>query len=175
MASRAEPTVTSRHGLLTGLVALDRALGRVEWFVAASCLVIIVISTALGVLFRGLFSIPLNWTNDLAVLAMLWLAFIGASALYKERGHIAVDALGTLLPGRARAALGAAIILMIAVAIAVTGWQMLPLVRLQHLKVIPSLHLPRSANGIPVLWMSASMVLSSIRQLLAPPAGSREG
>lgn len=156
-------------------MAVDTALGRIEWAVAAACLVIMVIATALGVLFRGILNSPLAWANDLAVLAMLWLAFIGASALYKERGHIAVDALGHLLPPRVRAWLGSAMIVMMGTAIAVTGIEMLPLVRLQHLKMIPSLELPRSANGIPVLWMSASMVLSSIRQLLTPsPSAVKE-
>lgn len=169
MASRAEPRATRRHGLLAGLTAVDRALGRIEWAVAAVCLVVMVIATALGVLFRSLLNSPLAWANDLAVLAMLWLAFIGASALYKDRGHIAVDALSHLLPPRARAGLGMVMIVMMGTAIAVTGIEMVPLVRLQHLKMIPSLGLPRSANGIPVLWMSASMVLSSIRQLLVRP------
>lgn len=174
MASRAEPLAQRRRGLLAGLAILDQAIGRLEWVVAAGCLVVIVVSTALGVLFRGVLNIPLAWANDLAVLAMLWLTFIGASALYKERGHIAVDALSGILPAGARAVLGSIIVVMMGVAIAVTGWQMLPLVRLQHLKVIPSLDLPRSANGVPVLWMSASMVLSSIRQLLTP-SEPREG
>lgn len=175
MASRAELFSVRGRGLLAGLVAVDTALGRIEWAVAAACLVIMVIATALGVLFRGILNSPLAWANDLAVLAMVWLAFIGASALYKERGHIAVDALGHLLPPRVRAWLGSAMIVMMGTAIAVTGIEMLPLVRLQHLKVIPSLELPRSANGIPVLWMSASMVLSSIRQLLTPsPSAVKE-
>lgn len=176
MASRADLAATPRRGLLAGLAAVDLTLGRIEWAVAAVCLVIMVIATALGVLFRGLLNSPLAWANDLAVLAMLWLAFIGASALYKERGHIAVDALGHLLPPRARAWLGSAMIIMMGTAIGITGIEMIPLVRLQHLKVIPSLDLPRSANGIPILWMSASMVLSSIRHLLTPaPHAGKEG
>lgn len=176
MASQADLVAAPRRGAVAWLAAVDRGLGRVEWLVAAAALVVMVISTALGVLFRGLLNSPLAWANDLAVLAMLWLAFIGASALYKERGHIAVDALGHLLPPRGRAWLGSALIVMMGTAIAVTGIEMLPLVRLQHLKVIPSLGLPRSANGIPVLWMSASMVLSSIVQLLIPaPDAAREG
>lgn len=172
MASRAELPTTQGRGLLAGLAIVDRTLGRVEWAIAAACLVAIVVSTALGVLFRGLLNSPLAWANDLAVLAMLWLTFMGASALYKERGHIAVDALGHLLPGRARKAVGAAIIVMMAVAIAVTGIEMLPLLRLQHLKVIPSLGLPRSANGLPIVWMSISMTLSSLCQLLVPSHGT---
>lgn len=159
--------------LLSVLRRVDRGLGAVEWTVAVLCMVVIVVSTSLGVFLRSLFDNPLSWANDLSVLGLLWLTFIGASALYKERGHIAVDALVQLLPGPARRAIATALVVMAGIAIAVTGWEMLVLVKLQHTKSIPSLGLPRSVNGIAVLWMSASMTLSSLRQVLetaAPPA-----
>lgn len=158
------------RGIIELLAALDRLLGRLEWLVAGLCMVTIVVSTALGVLFRDLLDAPLAWANDLGVLALLWLTFIGASALYKEQGHIAVDALAQMLPDRIRKVVGTGLIVMMGVVIAITGWEMLVLVELQATKKIPSLGLPRSFNGIPVVWMSASMALASITQLLRPAA-----
>ncbi len=158
------------HRILELLATLDRLLGRLEWLVAGLCMVTIVVSTALGVLFRDLLDAPLAWANDLGVLALLWLTFIGASALYKEQGHIAVDALAHMLPDRIRKVVGTGLIVMMGVVIAITGWEMLILVELQATKKIPSLGLPRSFNGIPVLWMSASMALASLTQLLRPRA-----
>ncbi len=158
------------RGITDLLTFLDRLLGRLEWLVAALCMVTIVVSTALGVLFRDLLDAPLAWANDLGVLALLWLTFIGASALYKEQGHIAVDALAQMLPDRVRKVVGTGLIVMMGVVIAITGWEMLVLVELQATKKIPSLGLPRSFNGIPVLWMSASMAVASLTQLLRPAA-----
>lgn len=158
------------RGIIDFLTALDRLLGRLEWLVAGLCMVTIVVSTALGVLFRDLLDAPLAWANDLGVLALLWLTFIGASALYKEQGHIAVDALAQMLPDRVRKVVGTGLIVMMGIVIAITGWEMLVLVELQATKKIPSLGLPRSFNGIPVLWMSASMTVASLVLLLRPPA-----
>ncbi len=152
------------------LVRVDQLLGRFEWLVAGLCMMTIVVSTALGVLFRDLLDAPLAWANDLGVLALLWLTFIGASALYKEQGHIAVDALAQLLPDRGRQIVGSGLLVMMGLVIAVTGFEMLVLVELQATKRIPSLGISRSANGIPVLWMSASMSLASLCQLLRPDA-----
>lgn len=152
------------------LVAFDRLLGRLEWLVAGLCMATIVVSTALGVLFRDMLDAPLAWANDLGVLALLWLTFIGASALYKEQGHIAVDALAQMLPERVRQVVGTGLVIMMGVVIAITGWEMVVLVELQATKKIPSLGLQRSFNGIPVLWMSASMTLASLCQLLRPAA-----
>jgi TRAP-type C4-dicarboxylate transport system permease small subunit len=158
------------------LATVDHLLGRLEWAIAGLCMVVIVVSMAMGVLFRDLLDAPLAWTNDLGVLALLWLTFIGASALYKEQGHIAVDAFSHHLPPAIRRGLGAALILLMGVTIAVTGWEMLALVKLQNTKQIPSLGLSRSFNGIPVVWMAASMAFSSLRQLLAPePAQGSAG
>ncbi|MEZ5863770.1 MAG: TRAP transporter small permease subunit [Geminicoccaceae bacterium] len=158
------------RGIIDLLVALDRLLGRLEWLVAGLCMVTIVVSTALGVLFRDMLDAPLAWANDLGVLALLWLTFIGASALYKEQGHIAVDAMAQMLPDRARQVVGTGLVIMMGAVIAITGWEMVVLVELQATKKIPSLGLPRSFNGIPVLWMAASMTLASVARLLRPAA-----
>ena len=46
--------------------------------------------------------------------------------------------------------------------IAIVGWYVLTLIPLQHRKLIPGIGLPRSLYGFPLLWMAASMSLSSI-------------
>ncbi|MBM3523211.1 MAG: TRAP transporter small permease [Alphaproteobacteria bacterium] len=143
----------------------DRLLGRIELVLAAVCLLVSTAGIAIGVFFRSLLDHPLAWTNELAVLGLVWLTFIGASAVYKERGHIAVDAVSHLLPTGSRRVLAATLIVVMGVSIALVGWHMLTLIPLQHRKMISGLDLPRSWHGIPVLWMCASMVLSSLRQL----------
>ena len=42
------------------------------------------------------------WTDVFVRLLMLWLAFLGASLLTRENGHIRIDALATVLPERVR-------------------------------------------------------------------------
>lgn len=156
--------------MLTLLRLADDLLRRVELAIAALSLTVATASMAIGVFFRSLFDHPLAWTNELSVLGLVWLTFIGASAVFKERGHIAVDAVSFLLPASARRILGLALIVTMGVSIAIVGWHMLTLVPLQHRKMISGLDLPRSFHGIPIVWMSASMTFSAIRQLFDPPA-----
>jgi TRAP-type C4-dicarboxylate transport system permease small subunit len=147
----------------------DDLLRRLELGVAALALTIATASMAVGVFFRSLLDHPLAWTNELAVLGLVWLTFIGASAVFKERGHIAVDAVSFLLPASARRVLALALVATMGVSIAIVGWHMLTLVPLQHRKMISGLDLPRSWHGIPIVWMSASMTFSALRQLFDPP------
>ena len=158
-----------------GLGALDAALRRVELTIAALALVMAVGSIAIGVFFRTLLDDPLAWTNELAVLGLVWLTFLGASALFKERGHIAVDAVSPLLPPVARRVLALALIALMGASAAIVGWFLLPLLPLQHRKMISGLDLPRSWHGIPVLWMSVSMTVSAWRQFCDPPSAADGG
>jgi len=154
---------------------VDRLLGRVEFAIAWLSMAVIAGSLATGVVFRGLLAHSLAWTSELAVLALVWLTFLGGSALYKERAHIAVDALSLVLPPRGRRLLAASLTVLIAITVTLVGWRLLRLIPLQHGRPIPGLGLPRSVYGVPVLWMCASMLLSSIRFLVAPPPDAPAG
>lgn len=162
--------------LIAFLNRVDRLLGRVERAISALCMVTIVASLASGILFREILDHPLAWTNELGVLGLVWLTFIGASTLYKERGHLAVDAVSYLLPPIGRRLLTGLLIVLMGGSVAIVAWTMVTLIPLQHSKPIPGLDLPRSVYGIPILWMSLSMVLSSVCHLLSPPpAAERPG
>ncbi len=155
--------------MIVALRVLDRLLGRLELLIAALALLIATGCVAIGVFFRSMLDDPLAWTNEMGVLGLVWLTFLGSSAVYKERGHLAVDALSFLLPPRGRRALMLGLIVLMGASIAIVGWHMLTLIPLQHRKMISGLDMPRSLHGVPLLWMAASMTLSSIRQLFDPP------
>jgi len=156
--------------MLTLLRRVDDLLRRVELAVAALALVVATAGMAIGMFFRSLLDHPLSWTNELAVLGLVWLTFIGASAVFKERGHIAVDAVSFLLPAPARRVLALSLVVTMGISVAIVGWHMLTLIPLQHRKMISGLDLPRSWHGIPIVWMSASMTFSALRQIFDPPA-----
>ena len=163
------------NALKAALARIDLGLDRIEFAIAWVCMVTIVVSMAAGVAFRGLLDHSLAWTNELGVLALVWMTFLGGSALYKRRGHMAVDAVSMLLPPRARRILAATLVAVAGATVALVGWHVLRLIALQHAKPIPGLDLPRSVYGVPVLWMCASMLLTSIRFLIDPPPDAKPG
>ena len=153
-------------GFANLLAWLDRALERLEWTVAGLCMLVIVACTGLGVFFRYALNDPLIWANDTGIVSLTWMSFIGGSALYKQRGHIAVEVLDHVISHRVRAGLAVVLTILMGVAIAIIGWQMLTLLPLQHTKTIEALGIPRSTYGIPLAWAAASIAFSSVRQLL---------
>jgi TRAP-type C4-dicarboxylate transport system permease small subunit len=156
------------------LSAVDGFAGRVELAICVFAIVAATGSIAIGVFFRSLLDHPLAWTNELAVLGLVWMTFLGSSLLYKERGHIAVDAISHVLPARGRRLLAIALVMVMGATIAAVGWHMPRLIELQGRKMISGLDLPRSWHGVPILWMSISMTFSSIRQLFEPPHANAE-
>jgi TRAP-type C4-dicarboxylate transport system permease small subunit len=65
-------------------------------YLAFLAVVLIVLSLGAQVCFRYLLQLPLEHTDELAQTSLVWLTFIGAAALYHERGHITVDCLSNL-------------------------------------------------------------------------------
>jgi TRAP-type C4-dicarboxylate transport system permease small subunit len=75
-------------------------------FVAGACLVIITIIIPYGVFTRFVLNSASSWPEPLAVLLMIWLAFLSAVVCYREYLHIGVGILPSVLTGIARSILG---------------------------------------------------------------------
>lgn len=65
----------------------------------------IVITIAMEVLRRFVFSYSSIWGEEVARYAFIYLAWVGASAAVKERAHIRIDVLLHYLPNRGKAAI----------------------------------------------------------------------
>ena len=80
--------------------------GRIDWwglveaFVGIFLMLAMLVSSALQVLVRYLFSddIDIPWTEEFGRLAMIWAAFWGAAALQRVDDHIRMSAIYDMLP-----------------------------------------------------------------------------
>jgi TRAP-type C4-dicarboxylate transport system permease small subunit len=77
--------------------------------VSAAALVIITLIIPLGVFMRYVMNSPLSWPEPAAILMMVLFSFVGAGAVYRANGHIAVEALLNALGPGARRRLGVAV------------------------------------------------------------------
>lgn len=82
--------------------------------IAGICLVVITLVIPLGVFTRYVLDHALSWPEPLAVLLMIWFSFTAAALCYRERLHIAVGYLPSILTGWKRTALGVVIELAMA-------------------------------------------------------------
>ncbi|MBM4315539.1 MAG: TRAP transporter small permease, partial [Deltaproteobacteria bacterium] len=62
------------------------------------------------VVLRYVFNDPLTWSEEMARIAFIYLAFIGIGAAYGRRKHMAIDAVVILLPPRIRRAVECAVV-----------------------------------------------------------------
>ena len=73
----------------------------------------IVVITLASVWWRYVLNAPLAWPEQVSRILFVWITFVGAAVLYRERLHVAIDMFMAPLPRAARRALGWAIELLI--------------------------------------------------------------
>lgn len=78
--------------------ALKKFFGNLDEIVAATCMSLIVLATALGVFMRYVFSQPFAWTEELTMALLVWFTFTGSSAAFKQDGHVSIDFVVARLP-----------------------------------------------------------------------------
>ena len=73
------------------LLQIERSLARLEEAAVFSLLVALVITLALQVASRFVFKFPLDWTEELARVGLMWLVFIGSAVAARRAEHFAVE------------------------------------------------------------------------------------
>ena len=73
---------------------------RIEEEICSIIVILLVVSTAIGVFWRYVLHHPLPWPNELGMFLLLWLAFLGASLTNKDDGHYKIGILYNALPGK---------------------------------------------------------------------------
>ncbi len=70
-------------------------------YLSMACIALMAFLVIAQVVLRYVFNDPLDWSEEMARLMFICLAFIGIGAAYGRRRHMAIDALVILLPPRA--------------------------------------------------------------------------
>ncbi len=102
----------------------------VEYFeelVAGAFMVLMSLTTFANVLARYFFNSPIQWAEELARYAFIWVVFMGAVLCTKRRRHIVIDILPQSLPPRGAASvqlLVDACTVGIGLVIAYYGWKL---------------------------------------------------
>jgi TRAP-type C4-dicarboxylate transport system permease small subunit len=89
--------VRSQHRFAEGLTAVLEYLSMV-------CVAAMTVLVIAQVILRYVFNDPLDWSEEMARIAFIYLAFLGIGAAYGRRRHMSIDALVILLPARMKKA-----------------------------------------------------------------------
>jgi TRAP-type C4-dicarboxylate transport system permease small subunit len=69
------------------------------------CVALIVAITLAAVWWRYVLEAPIAWIEQVSNILFIWITFLGAAVLYRQKLHIGVDMLLERLTGRAKAAM----------------------------------------------------------------------
>lgn len=72
-----------------------------RWVIGA-LIAMLVVSVAIGVIWRYVLSNSLHWATEVPNVILIWIVFLGSVVAFHERRHIAFAALVEVLPARPR-------------------------------------------------------------------------
>ena len=158
----------AQNRLRTGPAGLRRLLLRLTRHGLGAGLAFMAGLAVLQVVLRYVFADSITWVEEISVLVLLWLAWIGAIHLWLDRSHIAVD---LLLPdaGPRRDAI-AAIFDLAAIAAGLTlAWAAETTLAAFGGVLYGSVEWPGEVKYLPVLIGGAGIALAGLLNLLAGP------
>ncbi len=167
MSDDRDPSLTHPH-LPAEAEPPPSAASRMTWRWFASHLEEIITALLLGVMlgsvgvsvfWRFILHSPLSWTEEVILVCMVWMCFLGASVATKHNEHIFIDFVVTLVPRRLARVMGIVSMALIEAVLIILVWQGILLVeRTQEVTTI--------ALGIPTMYMYAAIPISAFLMLI---------
>ncbi len=136
---------------------LERLIGALVLFMVALAFMQVVL--------RYGFSAAILWVEEISVMALIWLAWLGITYLWLSRSHIAVDLLPTLLPPAGERRLRLAIELLGLLAGATLAFISLETLEMYADMDLGSLEIDASLKYIPVTAGGVGLALAAALNL----------
>jgi TRAP-type C4-dicarboxylate transport system permease small subunit len=83
-----------------GAASILAAVNRIVSWLAATAVVLAACTLTYEVVIRYLYRLPTDWQDEMAVFLLVGATFLSASYVQEHRGHVAIEAIGGLLPPR---------------------------------------------------------------------------
>jgi TRAP-type C4-dicarboxylate transport system permease small subunit len=154
------------------------ALDRVLKGLLALLLGVLTVTVFLQVIVRFVLKFPLPWTEEVARLAFVYSIFVGATLAVRDRSHISVDFVLSVLPAPAQRAVKLVGSVLVAVFLVAMTWQGVEFVRITGVQVTPVMQVPFRylyivipASGALMLLYLALATIDDLRGERAPGAG----
>jgi len=155
---------------------LGNLLQKISYGLIVITMAIMSVLYFMQVIFRYILKLPLAWTGEVSVLAMLWLAFVGPAVLVKNEGFISVPLLK--LRGKAGKVIAISLDIVVSVILGLLAYYSLLLVLKFKGVVLPATGLSRAvvysavfAGALVMFLCFAEKIVSSIKRLAAGEGG----
>jgi TRAP-type C4-dicarboxylate transport system permease small subunit len=168
VASRAQEAGAVAQRPSTGLLSrINAAVARAGMYLSVCGLLVIVTIVFYQVFGRYVLNSSPTWTENLALVLILYVTLIGAAVGVRDAGHIGMDSLLMMLPDHLREKIELLIHVLVAVfgiAMAYNGWLLGASVGTVK---IPNLGLPEVVRYVPLVASGVLIVSFSIEHIMA--------
>ena len=131
----------------------------------------IVASIALQVCVRYTLNKPFKWPEELAALLLIYLTFLTADIVYKDKAHISIDYFVSFLPDRWKRVVAIVIYVGIGVFLITIIPTSIKLLKMQYGHITAAvITLPKSYWSLPVPIAFSSMLLTTLYFILEETA-----
>ncbi|MEW6265584.1 MAG: TRAP transporter small permease [Thermodesulfobacteriota bacterium] len=140
---------------------LDRINKFVGWILNGVIAVVhgvIVVVLFAGVVTRFVFNAPLFWGEEVCILALVWMTFLGGAVLVRQDKHVTITILADLMPPRVQNGLRVFSHFLAVIILAVMVWQGFKLTERLSLSSTPALRLNEG-------WFAGALVTGFIVML----------
>ncbi|PJG54185.1 C4-dicarboxylate ABC transporter permease [Bradyrhizobium forestalis] len=166
VASHEQGAVATRPS--TGLLSrINAPVARLGMYLSVTGLLVIVAIVFYQVFGRYVLNSSPTWTENLALVLILYVTLIGAAVGVRDAGHIGMDSLLVMLPDHVREKIELLIHVLVAVfgiAMAYNGWILGASVGTVK---IPNLGLPEVIRYVPLIASGILIVSFSIEHIIA--------
>ena len=169
------PTRAPGHG--PGLARFRRALralGHLETTVAVLSFSAAVLLNVVQIGLRYLFETSIWWVQEISLLLMLTAYFVGASCVFRSRQYVVISFVVEHLPPRLQVLLYLITQMVILAFVALVGWQVLLMAPHMMRTRTVIIGMPQYYMALPLLYGSASILLTSIYYALAVWPAARD-
>lgn len=73
-------------------------LGNLDVIVASACLVVLIVLTFAGVIYRRILNNPFTWLEEVQVACMVWIVFAAAGAAFRSGNQVAIEMVVDMMP-----------------------------------------------------------------------------
>lgn len=136
----------------------------VRWIVTIM-LIVVVATTLLQIIMRYAFNAPLIWSEEFVRLLIVWITFIGASAVCYDGRHLNVEVFLKAAPPRLRAAMRVFNAVVSLFFLAVLGWHSITLVKIEMMQDMSALPLKIGHIRLAATVGCALMVIAILARL----------
>ncbi len=154
-----EASSTSALPRTGALKALAWTVANFEEVATGLLLGVMIGSIGLSVFCRYVLQTPLSWTEEVVLLCMVWVCFLGASMATKHKEHIVIDIVLSLVPRRLAKTMEILSLSVVTAVLALLLWQGILLVEVTQ-------DVATTALGIPTMYMYAAVPVSALLMLI---------